>query len=81
MVTLPKEFVAINVPGYFWNTQTKALYSIKVTGTLKKLVKPYACRYNNYHNGYIVMASGRRKYITMKYLNALVASNSEIAVI
>lgn len=78
MVTLPTEFVAISIPGYFWNLRTKTLFSIKVTGTLKELLKPYPCKYNNYHNGYIVSHKGLRRYIQADYLNKLVATNSEI---
>jgi len=40
MVKFPKHFVQLDrYPGYYWNTEEKHLYSIKVTGILHKLVK------------------------------------------
>ena len=36
MITFPPEYIKIKYPGYFWNTQTRQLYSIK-SGKLKPL--------------------------------------------
>ena len=40
MVKFPKNFVQLDrYPGYYWHTEEKHLYSIKVTGVLRKLTK------------------------------------------
>lgn len=39
MIVFPSEFVKLKYPGYFWNTQNKTLYSIKVGGYLRPLKK------------------------------------------
>lgn len=40
MVTFPKEFSALEkYPGYFWHTEEKALYSVKVVGSLRPLAR------------------------------------------
>ena len=40
MVTLPKEFAALDkYPGYYWHTEEEALYSVKVFGSLKPLAR------------------------------------------
>lgn len=50
MVKFPKKFVQLDrFPGYYWNTEEKHLYSIKVTGVLRKLT---------FHKGFIGYARG-----------------------
>ena len=48
MVTLPKDFVAIKFPGYFWNIKEQRLYSMKVTGVLRPLAGPYTPNHFNH---------------------------------
>lgn len=78
MVTLPAEFVAIKYPGYFYNTQDKTLYSVKVTGMLKPLRHgPIVQRspsgqlvYTGAY-GYRISVAGKKKYVTDDYLSKL----------
>ncbi len=37
MITFPEQFVKLKHPGYFWNTEEKRLYSIKIGGVLKPM--------------------------------------------
>lgn len=37
MISFPSSFVKLKYPGYFWNVDENALYSIKVGGVLKKM--------------------------------------------
>lgn len=73
MVVLPSEFVATKYPGYFWNTMEKALYSIKVTGELKKMVYHKGGYFYGHKvdPGYRVSHKGERRLYTMDYLNSL----------
>ncbi len=72
MVTLPKEFVAIQYPGYFWNIQYERLYSVKVTGVLKPLTFQPAGRYNHFQEGYAVSVNGNRHFLPLWRLRKLV---------
>lgn len=67
MVVLPKEFVAIKYPGYFWNTANLKLYSIKVTGELKPLAYCKGGWYNGHQvaPGYRVSKNGTRHTIPL----------------
>jgi len=71
MVTLPKEFVATKYPGYFWNIQDQKVYSVKVTGTLKPLVKQTANQFNHFLAGFKVSVRGQRRLLAMDYLRTL----------
>ena len=38
MITFPPEFQPVTLyPGYYWNTKTNKLFSIKISGILKEL--------------------------------------------
>jgi hypothetical protein len=77
MVTLPKEFVATKYPGYFWNTLNKQLYSVKVTGELKPLVKTTPNMFNHYQEeGWRVSVKGERRYLQLSHLLKLTPANS-----
>lgn len=82
MVTLPNEFVAVKYPGYFWNLTDKKLYSLKVSGILKKLAGPYKPNSFNHLNepAYKVSVNGSRKILTVSYLQNLKSVNSVIPV-
>jgi hypothetical protein len=70
MITFPPEYVATKYPGYFWNTKTDKLYSIKVTGALR----PMAFRSANYWHpeaGYQVSVNGKKRFLRLDYLRKL----------
>ena len=71
MVTLPREFVATKYPGYFWNINNNQLYSVKVTGMLKPLVKQPPNPFNHFANGYRVSVNGNNRFLSMDYLAGL----------
>ena len=74
MVVMPVEFVATKYPGYFWNTKTKQLYSVKVTGILTpiKFSKGGQFGWRNILPGYRVSVKGVRRLLRLEYLNSLV---------
>jgi len=82
MVTLPREFTATRFPGYFWNTKTQKLYSLKVGGELRELKGPMEPNYfNKWHEpGYRVSHKGRPRVLGMSYLKKLKLEDSEIPV-
>ena len=72
MVTLPIEFVETKYPGYFWNTETKTLFSLKIDGVLKELRMYNPNRWNNWPMpGYRVSVKGRGRYLSIGYLKGL----------
>jgi hypothetical protein len=75
MVVLPKEFVATKYPGYFWNTKEKQLYSLKVTGELRRLAYHKGGYFYGHKvdPGYRVSHKGDRRLYTLDYLNGLKA--------
>lgn len=80
-VSLPSEFVATRFPGYFWNTNTQTLYSIKIDGVLKelKIVRPN--HFNNLREpAYRVSVQGYRRYMFLSLLEKLTPTESEIPV-
>jgi hypothetical protein len=60
MITLPKSFAPIDYPGYFWCTERKKLFSIKVTGQIKELTlyRPdvLSARYKNMTGDYYILS-------------------------
>ncbi len=81
MVTLPPNFMATKFPGYFWNVESKQLFSIKVGGVLRplKLTKP------SYWNklwcpAYRISVQGVDRWLTTDYLNKLQYRDSTIGV-
>ena len=83
MVSLPREFVATKVPGYFWNTKTKTLFSIKLYGELRELKKCRPGYWNKeFHNfnGYRVSHKGKRRKLYLDYLMELEEVDSEIKI-
>jgi hypothetical protein len=81
MVTLPPPFTATKYPGYFWHTEEKKLYSIKMSGELSELKKVFPNYFNHLPMpGYTVSFKGRRKYLSIDYLNKLTLEDSEINV-
>lgn len=78
MVTLPKEFVAIKYPGYFWNILDNQLYSVKVTGMLKPLTLSCGGVYHSgrWHpnpriHGYKLSVQGRKRFVALEELTPL----------
>lgn len=79
MITFPPEFVTTRFPGYFWNTATRRLYTIKVTGELRELKASRPNQWNNYLNGYQVSYKGQRRKLTLEYLNTLTSQTIQVA--
>ena len=73
MVRLPKQFVATKYPGYFWNTDEKKLYSLKVTGELRpiKFNRGGLFYGRQVMPGYPISVNGKRRTYTMEYLGSL----------
>ena len=81
MVTLPLEFVATKYPGYFWNLDTRTLFSLKVTGVLRELKKVHPNRFSRItESGYYVSVRGAKKFLPLSYLLSLVPKDSRIPV-
>ena len=74
MVTLPKQFIAIRYPGYFWNTDDEKLYSVKITGALKTLALNNGWDYalsRRCEPCYNVSVNGRKQRIFLSELKTL----------
>lgn len=78
MVTLPKDFVATDYPGYFWNVADSQLYSVKVTGMLKPLALSCSGVYLNGRwrarpdvHGYKISHLGRKRFLFLQDLMKL----------
>ncbi len=71
MIIFPPEFVKLRYPGYYWNTLTKELYSIKVSGKLHKLTvtKTRLVRGVLHPEGYRISVKGQRILLPLTYLN------------
>jgi len=80
MVTLPKEFVATKIPGYFFNIETKKLFSIKVSGELREMKRIRPNYFNHNLNGYRVSHKGSFRRLEMGYLERLKPANTEIKI-
>jgi hypothetical protein len=78
MITLPPPFVAIKYPGYFWNTEDKQLYSIKVSGELRPLKLCIAYFNNQNEAGYNISVEGQRLYVWKSNLMKLTMQDSVI---
>lgn len=79
MITFPPEFVTTRYPGYFWNTKTQRLFSIKVTGELREMRFNKPNQWNHYRSGYQVSYRGIRRFYTIEYLKGL--QSQEITVV
>ena len=71
MITFPEEFVTTKYPGYFWNTKTNRLFSIKVSGELHELKLHYPTYWNNGRYGYRVSVKGNRRWLLIRDLKRL----------
>lgn len=81
MVVMPPNFMATKYPGYYWNVETKKLYSIKVGGVLRPLVSKKPSRWNQLPcETYTVSVDGRRRWLSVDYLNKLTYADSMIGV-
>lgn len=80
MVTLPKDFVATKYDGYFWHLEEQKLYSIKVGGVLRPLVKPRISKYTYGQDVYQVSNKGKSRFLFIDELLQLKAKNSVIKV-
>jgi len=74
---LPIEFAKTRYPGYFWNTESHTLYSLKIGGVLREIKISRPNRFNNYSEpGYRVCVKGKRKFMSLSSLEKLSASLS-----
>lgn len=73
MITFPPEFVKIRYPGYFWNTKTKQLCSIKVGGIVRPLAFSRGFRNGIVDRppGYQVSVNGVKRTIPLATLMGL----------
>lgn len=72
MITFPPEFVAIEFPGYYFNTINCTLYTIKVTGVLRPL--PRRCnKWTHWNDGYQISFNGKKRIVTQVALMRLVS--------
>ena len=77
MIRLPEGFIPTRYDGYFWNVKEQNLYSIKISGVLRKL-KP-SKGYTGYSSGqyvhvpphYRVSVEGRKRYLYIMELKKL----------
>ena len=72
MVTLPPEFVATKYPGYFWNIGDKKLYSVKVSGELRRMAMRNHWQYTFGQDAYSISIKGRKKTLFVRDLQRLV---------
>jgi hypothetical protein len=79
MITFPPEFVTTKFPGYFWNTETRRLFSIKVTGELHELKHTKASKWTHGISGYRVSVKGQHRWLKDEYLKKL--CSQEISVV
>lgn len=80
MVRLPPEFTATKFTGYFWNTKTGRLFTMKPSGVLRELKKYPPNRWNHWRGGYRVCDKGACRFLQMSYLNSLSLKPSVIPV-
>ena len=87
LVSLPPEYVATKVPGYFWNTTMEQLFSIK-SGILRPLKINMPSKFIEHKTGiplykqhpyYQVSHKGQRKLLFLSYLKGLRPEKSMIA--
>ncbi len=77
MVTLPIEFVKTKYPGYFWNTESQALYSLKVDGVLREIKITHPNPFSRITEpGYRVSVKGVRRFMSISSLQKLTAQLS-----
>lgn len=82
MVTLPAPFTATKYNGYFWNTETNELYSLKVGGVLRKLPLKYPNPWNSARAPfYATYDKGKRRWLFHHELMKLTLEPSEIPVL
>jgi len=83
MINIPKSFVALKYPGYFWNTEENKLYSMKVQGILRPLRLNKGGMYQGqvFEDAYRISVNGFRKYITPDQIQKIILKNSVIPVL
>lgn len=80
-VSLPKGFTATKFEGYFWDTVSQVVYSLKQGGYLRplKIKKPNPWNMAN-EPFYTASVKGRNRRLYLSYLMGLKEENSEIRV-
>ena len=79
MVVLPLGFVTTRYPGYYWDTDWKVLYSIKVDGSLYRMKLLQPSHFNKWSGpGYRVSHKGIRRTMLLEYLTKLQVEDTVI---
>lgn len=77
MITFPAEFEALApYPGYFWNTKTETLFSIKMSGELKELRRSGPNKWTFGREGYSICHKGKRRFLSCSNIKSKCVSNS-----
>lgn len=77
MITFPPEFEALpKYPGYFWNTKTDTLFSIKVGGELRELKIREPSKWTFGKRGYELSNKGKRCFLKYSDIKRQCVSNS-----
>lgn len=72
MVILHPRFIPINYPGYFWDTESKRLYSIKVEGVLRPLSVTRPNKFNRLSSpAYRISYKNEPRYVFVDRLEKL----------
>lgn len=80
MVKFPKHFVQLDpFPGYYWHTEEKHLYSIKVTGVLRKLAfhRGFTGYGLNIPPGYKISHRGHTRHLDIATIERMVSVASK----
>jgi hypothetical protein len=79
MITFPRQFVATKYPGYFWNTTTHKLYTLKISGVLREMKITTPSKFNGLRcPSYRVSVEGYRCNLYLTELMTLKSFDSEI---
>jgi len=76
MIKFPEAFVQLDrYPGYYWHTEEKQLYSIKISGVLHKMVKRKAFRGFGYDvpAGWRVSKNGSQRVLSEDHIILMIA--------
>ncbi len=84
VIIFPAGYVATKYPGYFWNTKTQTLFSIKIGGELRELKLTKPSHWNNFFHGnpkggngaYRISHKGQRRILFVNVLKELTESHT-----
>ena len=76
VIKFPKKFIQLDkYPGYYWHTEEKQLYSLKITGVLRPMVKSKAfCGYGyNIPAGWRISKNASRRVLTVEIIEHMIS--------